>query len=226
MSACPFCHKTMRPTFLGGLPREECGHCGSVWFEGEALTKVMGGSVSDALVRRAKGHAGMCKGCQAKLQYVPECRSCGTPAPSCPRCGHAPLPVVQVLGVTVEVCSDCAGVALDPGELQQLQQAAATHRNAPLDVRPTLKMGRTTSCAECKREVKPRYGFVYEEALYCGSCAPEGSAPFTDELTKASPTSEMDTPHASGYTGAMTAQYTGDATGSALMWLFGRVFGQ
>ena len=55
MSACPFCQTRMRSTFLGGLPREECGGCGSVWFEGEALAKVMGGSVSDALMRRAKG---------------------------------------------------------------------------------------------------------------------------------------------------------------------------
>lgn len=205
---------------MGGLPREECGHCGSVWFEGEALAKVMGGSVSDALVRRAKGHPGMCKGCHTKVQYVPECPSCGTPAPSCPRCGRAPLPVVQVLGVTVEVCSDCAGVALDPGELQQLQQAAEQYRNEPLDVRPKLKLKRTTSCAECKREVKPRYGFVYEEALYCGSCAPDGSAPFTTELTKAEPSSEPGLPHDSGFTG----HAAGDATGNALMWLFTRVF--
>ncbi len=155
MSACPFCQTTMRSTFLGGLPREECGGCGSVWFEGEALAKVMGGSISDALIRRAKGHPGICKGCHAKLQYVPSCPDCGTQSPTCPRCGHAPLPVVEALGVAVEVCSDCAGVALDPGELQQLQQAAATYRNEPLEVRPKLKLGVTPGCTACKRNVRP-----------------------------------------------------------------------
>jgi Zn-finger nucleic acid-binding protein len=222
MSACPFCQTAMRSTFLGGLPREECGGCGAVWFEGESLSKVMGGSVSDALVRRAKGHPGICKGCKAKLQYVPSCPDCGAQAPTCPRCGHAPLPVVEALGVAVEVCSDCAGVALDPGELQQLQRAAETHRNEPLDVRPKVRLGVVQACAECKRGLKPKYGFVWEERLYCGSCAPEGSVPFSEELAKATPSEVSSVLRNHGYNAAMGA----DATGSALTWLFSRVFGR
>ncbi|MBZ4421429.1 zf-TFIIB domain-containing protein [Myxococcus sp. RHST-1-4] len=222
MSACPFCRMTMRSTFIGGLSREECGGCGSVWFEGEALVKVMGGSVSDALLRRAKGQPGICKGCHAKLQYVPSCPDCGAHAPTCPRCGHGPLPVVEALGVAVEVCSDCAGVALDPGELRQLQRAAEAYRNEPLDVRPRLRLGVTPGCAACRRNVKPKYGFVWEEKLYCGSCAPEGSVPFSDDLSKAEPSAGYFAQHDSGYTAASGT----DATGSALMWLFSRVFGR
>jgi Zn-finger nucleic acid-binding protein len=222
MSACPFCQTTMRSTFMGGLPREECRACGSVWFEGEALAKVMGGSVSDALIRRAKGLPGSCKGCHAKLEYVPNCPDCGAQAPTCPRCGHAPLPVLKALGVAVEVCSDCAGVALDPGELQQLEEAAQSHRNEPLDLRPKVKLGVVPGCAECKRRVKPQHGFVHEEKLYCGSCAPEGAVPFTEDMSRAEPSAEFSTPENTGYTAAMAA----DATGSSLMWLFSRMFGR
>lgn len=220
MSACPFCQTTMRPTFLGGLPREECRGCGSVWFEGEALAKVMGGSVSDALIRRAKGLPGGCKGCGAKLKYVPSCPDCGTQAPTCPRCNHAPLPVVEALGVAVEVCSDCAGVALDPGELQQLQRAADAHRNEPLDLRPKVRLKVVPGCTACQRRVKPQHGFVWEEQLYCGSCAPEGAVPYTEDMSRAAPSAESSLPENSGHTAAMAA----DATGSALMWLFSRVF--
>lgn len=62
MSACPFCQNSMQLTPSSELPLETCGACGAVWFEGEALTKVMGGSVSDALLRRAKNRPGCCKG--------------------------------------------------------------------------------------------------------------------------------------------------------------------
>lgn len=222
MSACPFCQTNMRATFLGGLPREECDACGAVWFEGESLAKVMGGSVSDSLMRRAKGHPGVCKGCEVKLEYVPSCPDCGAQAPTCPSCGRAPLPVVEALGVAMDVCSDCAGVALDPGELQQLQRAAEAYRNEPLDVRPKVRLGVVQACAECKRGLKPKYGFVWEERLYCGSCAPEGSVPFSEELAKATPSEAPSAPQASGYNAAIAA----DATGSALTWLFSRMFGR
>ncbi|MCP3101594.1 zf-TFIIB domain-containing protein [Myxococcus sp. K15C18031901] len=226
MSACPFCQQTMRPTFIGGLSREECDGCGAVWFEGEALAKVLGGSFSEALVRRARGKPGVCKGCSVSLQYVPACPECGATAPTCPRCGKAPLPAVEALGITVEACPDCAGVALDPGELQQLQQAAAQYRSVPLDVRPQLGKQETSTCAACRRKLEPRYGFVWEEKLYCGSCAPEGAAPFTDELTKARPSAEPSFPSGAGGTEALAVGATGDAAGSALTWLFSRMFGQ
>ena len=224
MSACPFCQQTMRPTFIGGLPREECEACGALWFEGDALTKVMGGSVSDALVRRARGRPGVCKGCSGSLQYVPSCPACGATAPTCPRCGLAPLPVVEALGVTVEACPDCAGVALAPGELRELQRAAAKHRHEPLDPRPRLAEVETWACAMCRRKLEPRYGFVWEERLYCGSCAPSGAAPYSGELTRARPSEESSFTSAPGGTGALVVGAAGDATGSALTWLFSRMF--
>ncbi|WP_163779862.1 TFIIB-type zinc ribbon-containing protein [Myxococcus vastator] len=182
MSACPFCQSAMQPAPSGELPLETCGDCGAVWFEGDALAKVMGGAVSDALLRRAKDRPGSCKGCHGELQSVPECPHCSTRSPTCPRCGHAPLPVVEVFDVPLEVCSGCAGVALDAGELQQLQAAVSTYRNAPLDLRPTVRIEGKPCCAACRRDMLPAHGFVWEEALYCGSCAPSGATPFTEEM--------------------------------------------
>ncbi|WP_141619879.1 zf-TFIIB domain-containing protein [Myxococcus sp. AB036A] len=183
MSACPFCQNSMQLTPSGELPLETCGACGAVWFEGEALTKVMGGSVSDALLRRAKNRPGCCKGCQGELQSVPECAHCGTRAPTCPRCGRAPLPVVEVFGVPMEVCSGCAGVALDEGELQQLQDAVETYRDEPLDARATVRLEGPPCCTACRRKLRLEHGFVAEERLYCGSCAPSGATPYRETFS-------------------------------------------
>jgi hypothetical protein len=38
----------------------------------------------------------------------------------CPRCGHD-LAVVQSEGITIDRCTNCAGIWLDPGELEQLR---------------------------------------------------------------------------------------------------------
>lgn len=188
MSACPFCQERMRATFLEGLPREECTACGAVWIEGESLAKVMGGSVSDALLRRATNQPGVCKGCEAQLRFVPSCPECGLTAPTCPRCGTAPLPVLEALGIKVDVCGGCGGVGLDAGELQQLREAAAAYRDEGLDLRLKVRPNTPGHCATCERRLKPEHAFVWEERFYCGSCAPEGAAPYTAELTKARPT--------------------------------------
>ncbi|MFP2960880.1 zf-TFIIB domain-containing protein [Myxococcus sp. 1LA] len=173
----------MQLTPDGELPLETCTACGAVWFEGNALHKVMGGSVSDALLRRAKDKSGSCKGCQGELRYVPECSHCGTRSPTCPRCGHAPMPVVEVFGVPMEVCSGCAGVALDAGELQQLRDAVETHRNEPLDARARVRLEERPCCTACRRNLKLEHGFVSDERLYCGSCAPAGSAPYSETFS-------------------------------------------
>ena len=72
MSTCAFCPGPLLPTFSDSLPRERCGRCASVWIEGDALIKVMGGSAAEALVRRARGKHGLCKDCQAPLAQVIE----------------------------------------------------------------------------------------------------------------------------------------------------------
>jgi len=184
MSPCPFCQTSMQFTPSGELPMETCTGCGAVWFEGEALAKLMGGSVSETLLRRAEGKPGICKGCQAKLRGVRRCTDCRAHAPTCPRCGEAPMPVVEALGVPLEVCAGCAGVALDAGELELLQDAVEEYRNEPLNVRPSVNIEGRPSCTTCKRNLRPQHGFVWEDALYCGSCAPSGAIPFTDELNR------------------------------------------
>lgn len=38
----------------------------------------------------------------------------------CPKCGHD-LAAVQYEGITIDRCTSCAGIWLDPGELEQLR---------------------------------------------------------------------------------------------------------
>jgi Zn-finger nucleic acid-binding protein len=223
MSACPFCQEQMRATFREGLPREECSACGAIWIEGESLARVMGGSPADALLRKTKGQPGVCKGCHARLQYVPSCAGCGRTAPTCPRCGAAPLPVLEALGVRVEVCSACSGVGLDAGELQQLRRAAEAYRNEEWDLRPRVQSGAPSQCASCKRRLKPQYAFAWEERFYCGSCAPEGAVPFTAELTKARPSAQPSIGR--GRYGTSGGKLDDTVTESALLWLVNKLFG-
>jgi Zn-finger nucleic acid-binding protein len=212
----------MRATFLEGLPREECNGCGAVWIEGESIAKVMGGSTSDALLRRAKEQPGVCKGCHARLRYVPSCPECGLMAPTCPRCGTAPLPVLEALGVKVDVCGGCSGVGLDAGELEQLRQAAEASRNEGLDLRPKVPRDAPPRCASCERKLKPEHAFVWEERFYCGSCAPEGSAPYTAELAKARPSAMPDIGR--GRYGLAGGSLDDTPTESALVWLLSKLF--
>jgi Zn-finger nucleic acid-binding protein len=212
----------MRATFLAGLAREECGGCGAVWIEGESLAQVMGGALSDALLRRAKDQPGVCKGCSASLRYVPSCPECGHAAPRCPRCGTAPLPVLEALGVKVDVCAGCSGVALDAGELQLLHQAAAASRDEAWELRPSVQPGTPSHCASCERTLKPEHAFVWEERFYCGSCAPEGAAPFNAELTKARPSAM---PNIGRGRYGTRGSLDDSPTESALLWLFSKMFG-
>jgi len=194
MSSCPFCYGTLLPTFANGLQREKCGRCAALWFEGEALAKVVGGSATDALIERARGKHGECKGCDAKLAYVPQCTQCGQAAPSCPRCGTAPLSVAEVLGVEVDICPGCRGVALDAGELELLLQAGEASRNEEFDLKPAIerqKLARPT-CAGCRRKLRLKHAFAFENQLYCGSCAPQGCVPYEVHLTRATPSMVVD----------------------------------
>lgn len=222
MSACPFCQERMNAISLEGLPREECTACGAVWIEGEALAKVMGGSTSEALLRRARNQPGVCKGCTSQLRYVPSCPGCGRTAPTCPRCGTAPLPVLEALGIQVDVCPQCSGVGLDAGELQQLRASAEAARDEGLDLRPRVQPGTPPRCTACQRRLKPEHAFIWDERFYCGSCAPEGAAPHTGELTKARPSAQPGIGR--GRYGASGGKLDDTPTESALLWLFNKPF--
>ncbi|HEX8703571.1 MAG TPA: zf-TFIIB domain-containing protein [Myxococcaceae bacterium] len=192
MSSCPFCYGTLRPTLSNGLPREQCGRCSSLWFEGEALAKVVGRPATDALIERARGQHGKCKGCKAPLDAVPECTRCRHAAPTCPQCGSAPLSVAVVHGVEVDICPGCRGVALDAGELEVLSQADEASRAEGLELAPLREAQRLIKpkCTTCQRKLQLEHAFTLEDQLYCGSCAPEGCAPYEVELTRAIPTLE------------------------------------
>ncbi|NOK13807.1 zf-TFIIB domain-containing protein [Corallococcus exercitus] len=232
MQACPYCQTTMRNTYSRGLVRDECGACGAAWFEEEMLARVVGAPTLTTVFEQAKGKPGRCKGCEASLQYVPGCPSCGRQAPTCPTCGAAPLPEVELRDVAVDVCGKCRGVALDAEELARLQKAAEPEprpQQPPptadfeheyedrrsLNLLPRVRIGDEPACMTCGRRMDARYGFVWEERLYCGSCAPEGSAPYTDELTKAQPSETY---------GRRARHLNNSAAESAVVWLLSKIF--
>jgi Zn-finger nucleic acid-binding protein len=193
-----------------------------VWIEGEAVAKVIGGPKSQELLGRANRQPGVCKGCEGPLEFVPNCPRCGQRAPTCPQCGTAPLPVLETLGVKVDVCGKCSGVGLDAGELEQLHEAAARYRDEGLSLRPKVRAGTPSRCASCKRWLKPEHAFVWGERFYCGSCAPTGSAPYIDELTKARPSAQPSIGR--GRYGMRGGKLDDTATESTLLWLFSKLF--
>jgi Zn-finger nucleic acid-binding protein len=238
MQPCPFCQTPMQSAYSRGLVRDECEGCGAAWYEAEALARVVGGPTLEAVFAQAKGKPGRCRGCAASLQYVPGCPSCGQRACTCPTCGNAPLPAVELRDLTVEVCGKCQGVALDAQEAARILEAAAP-RPAPkqeeepplqaadfepeyepparstVDLLPKVRLGDVPMCTTCGRKLNPRYGFVLEERLYCGSCAPEGAAPYTDELTKARPSETY---------GRRARHLNNGAAESAVVWLLSKLF--
>jgi Zn-finger nucleic acid-binding protein len=234
MRPCPFCPKSMRPTLSGGILRDHCSACGAVWFEGGTLAKVLGGSTTEALVEQARGRPGQCKSRQGTLDHVPTCPACGTDSPRCPQCGTVPLAVTSVTvarmaEVPVDVCTRCHGVALDPGELEVLQQAADTERETWLEEwyeGPKPEEKTASVCAGCGRELRPEHAFVWEGRTWCGSCAPVGASPLEPRLTPRTPIgvheADVDDLYQSGETSAALGA-VGDAVSSAFSWLFAKL---
>ncbi len=190
MNICPFCPGKLYPTFTNNLPREKCGKCDSLWFEGDALASLVGTQAATALVQKTQGKPGKCKQCGASLSGVAQCTRCGHDAPTCPRCGTAPLSVAIVEGVRVDVCTRCQGMALDAQGMTQLLKVVAERRPAKPTTQPKEEPKTLTKapCSACQRKLVLKYAFTYDSKLFCGSCAPSGAAPFNEELAKASPT--------------------------------------
>ncbi|RYZ37104.1 MAG: hypothetical protein EOO71_29290 [Myxococcaceae bacterium] len=234
---CPYCQTTMRSTHTQGLTRDECGACGAGWLGAEVLGKVVTGPVMEAVFEQAKGRPGRCRGCDAGIQYVPGCPSCGRRAPTCPGCGNAPLSAVELRDVTVDVCGKCRGVAMDREEVARLLNATTPaprprdehvpeihaadfeheYEAAPrsMNLLPTVQLGDEPACTTCGRRTEPRYGFIWEERLFCGSCAPEGSAPYAGELTKSRPSESA---------GRRSQYLNTGAAESAVVWLLSKMF--
>jgi Zn-finger nucleic acid-binding protein len=229
MSACPFCHGSMKATLLGGLEREECRTCHAVWFAGGGLARVMGESAVEALVQRARGRPGQCKHCQAALEYVPDCPACGEAAPGCPQCGTVPLAVARVAEVLVDVCTGCHGVGLDEGELAHLQRFAEADRDSWLEELhegPPGRDGWESSCADCQRQLVPAHAFEWEARFWCGSCAPVGACPVEAKLTPREPSIEFPILPLTRYGQRnVVGEHVLLKVESALAWLFSKVLG-
>jgi Zn-finger nucleic acid-binding protein len=231
MNACPFCRLEMQGAFSQGLLREECEACGALWIEGDMLEKVVGRSATDGLLRKAKGKPGQCKGCQEPLQYVPDCPKCGLASPACPQCQNTPLPVAEVSGIKVDVCTKCCGIGLDAGELEQLQ--ATVHKERLLELNSRSQPTRAPdgsivamTCEICARKLKPQHAFTWDAKFYCGSCAPSEAAPYDVELTRADPSALPS--RGSYYYGTRSpfAPNLGkDSVGEGLAWLFSKLLG-
>ena len=218
MNICPFCPGKLYPTFTGSLPREKCGKCESLWFEGDALAGLVGTQAATALVQKTQGKPGKCKHCSASLSGVAQCPKCGHDAPTCPQCGTAPLSVAVVEGVRVDVCTGCKGMALDAQGMEQLLEIVAERRPSKPATKPKEEPKTLTKapCSSCQRKLVLKYAFTYDSKLFCGSCAPPGAAPFNEDLAKASPTLA---PTLGAYlTG--NEEVTGDAVSAGISMLF------
>jgi Zn-finger nucleic acid-binding protein len=213
MSSCPFCYGTLLPTFTHGIPREKCGRCAALWFEGEGLEAVMGGPATRALLAKAQGKHGECKDCDTPLTATePQCPECGRDAPSCPKCGIAPLSVTHIRGVEVDVCVRCHGMALDTGELELLlERAGGAPRPAPQEPAAPVRKKDKPRCASCQRALRLEHAFTSGGKLYCGSCAPAEASPYDADLA----------PHAAQGGGRPAAST--DPVSRALGWLFSHV---
>lgn len=218
MNACPFCFGKLFPTFTNGLPREKCSKCSALWFEGEGLVNMVGSEAASALLQRTKGQPGQCRHCGVSLAYVAQCPRCGHDAPTCPQCGTAPLAVAVVHELRVDLCTGCNGMALDAAGLEKLQRIAAENRPrkpkvTPEELKKTLKKA---PCAGCKRQLLLKHSFLYDNKIFCGSCAPGGAAPFDIDMARASPTLA---PSLGVYlTG--NEDLMGDAVSTGVTWLF------
>jgi Zn-finger nucleic acid-binding protein len=190
MDPCPFCPGKLYPTFTNSLPREKCGKCDALWFQGEALAGLVGIQAANALVEKTQGKPGKCKKCSTSLSNVTECPRCGLEAPACPQCGIAPLAVAVVDSVRVDVCTSCKGMALDKEGMEQLQKIVAERRPAKPVTKPKEEPKNLTKapCASCGRKLLLKHAFTDDAKLFCGSCAPPGAVPFSMDMAKNSPT--------------------------------------
>lgn len=103
---CPACSNNLVENTYGGVAIDECWHCKGIWLDKGELEQLA--DKTHFLPDRLR-----------RPQNVPtrELRPEGTRP--CPRCGHT-LQSQLVKGVRLDMCSDCQGLWLDQGELNQL----------------------------------------------------------------------------------------------------------
>jgi Zn-finger nucleic acid-binding protein len=120
-------HLTREP-HASGLEMDRCPDCGGVWLNAGELERI------ETRARELKPPPGFRADVdQMKRAYAhahrPETRTGveETPPLSCPACGEPMFPREWSIGtlVEVDVCIDCRGVWLDPGELEAIEQIFA-----------------------------------------------------------------------------------------------------
>jgi Zn-finger nucleic acid-binding protein len=187
--ACPICGQPMVGFGAAGVQLDACRGCRGLWFDADELKVVVTARAVRELLESAQGKAGRCKSCDARLDKVKVCPSCGQRAPTCAKCGAMPLSIGAVRGVALDVCGACHSVWLDARELEQL-----AGRDGPvLAVRKAMEQAlgvgpeadeQPASCFTCHRALLPDQAFEDDGHNYCGSCAPAGSSPVVPALTK------------------------------------------
>lgn len=150
MTDCPACSGTLAETTFPGkligpdgksveVTMDQCGDCTGIWFDEAEIEATMGAHTplfSLATAPATPGERG------------------------CVRCVE-PMNVVHILGVELDVCPQCAGIWLDPGELKQVFAAYKAQYGA----------GTGMCCTRCKRagfaEADLNYG---DTGLLCDDC--------------------------------------------------------
>lgn len=102
-AACPRCGGKLEILREGGYPREQCAACGGTWLDSGDLTRAVGVSRRIRLPDEGPVHLDI----------------------RCVRCPNQVLVELPYPGtdVSIDVCPDCRGVWLDPGELDRLRTA-------------------------------------------------------------------------------------------------------
>jgi uncharacterized protein len=118
-------------THASGIEIERCPDCGGVWLNAGELERIE----MRALVSGEQPRGYIVSVEQMKRAYAnahrPETRALGSdeeaPPLSCPGCGEPMFPREWSIGtlVLVDVCIDCRGVWLDPGELESIEKLFA-----------------------------------------------------------------------------------------------------
>ena len=102
---CPKCSNDFLATEVDGYPVRSCSGCGGIWFNASELAEF------------ARRNAGQSQTSAPKLE--PQSRPVPTDL-ECPACDIGYLEQIDVRGVRLDRCSECRGLYVDLGELEEI----------------------------------------------------------------------------------------------------------
>ena len=177
---CPACLQPLNAVTVDRVDLGACRHCGGLWFPRRELLELAAQETVQSVIDAARGKPGRCMACSERIVTGATCPRCERKAPACPDCGRAPLALGNARGVNVDVCPDCSGIWLDPGELQLVAGRTAevmrVQRGAFRSTSLDESSGRVT-CSACNERLAKTDAFQKDDLFYCGSCCPTGAAP-------------------------------------------------